>query len=112
MAIKSHSEWARRFHYLGTGEELPDPTDLLRPEIIVGEMLTTGASTERATLERAARARAKGQTPFRPASRSEHGTARTLKARSCKAPLHPRPDETGLFDRIAQQHFGRQQNGR
>jgi hypothetical protein len=37
-AIKYHAEWARRFHYLRTGESLPDPTDLPRPEIIVGEI--------------------------------------------------------------------------
>jgi hypothetical protein len=37
-AIKYHSEWARRFHYLRTGEELPNPTDLMRPEIVVGEI--------------------------------------------------------------------------
>jgi hypothetical protein len=37
-AIMFHSEWARRFHYLRTGQTLPDPTDLLGPEIIVGEI--------------------------------------------------------------------------
>ena len=38
MAIKFHSGWARRFHYLRNGESLPDPTDLMRPETIVGEI--------------------------------------------------------------------------
>ena len=37
-AIHFHSEWARRFHYLRTGKQLPSSIDLLRPEIVAGEI--------------------------------------------------------------------------
>jgi hypothetical protein len=37
-AIHFHSKWARRFHHMRTGKSLPEPNDLLGPEIVVGEI--------------------------------------------------------------------------